>query len=173
MLANLLGLADDAASSNDLTNAEKTALRDYRDQLSDSVEALKNIIAAHDALQIGQIWDEPFDTGGNDLLCVALSHAFLIGSRAIENPITRRLKKESAARATQKRLSKSKPINNLIASLSAPVWRQHPQRTDYYVAGEIKDALNKQLQEQGRPELKHDAIRKRVRNLRTNARSSS
>jgi len=55
-----------------------------------------NIFAAHDALQMAAVdWNEPFDPHATMWLNVALSAAFMISSRAGENPISARLDREA------------------------------------------------------------------------------
>jgi hypothetical protein len=80
-VGQLTEMADDHSG---LTHIEKRELQLQRDQLCSSVAALIDIIDAHDALQMERVntpirYDKPFDTGGNGLLGVALSAAFLIG----------------------------------------------------------------------------------------------
>ena len=88
----LISMANDVIAHADLTLEEKETLRQWRDQLRDAVDALMNIFAAHDALQMAAVdWNEPFDPHATMWLNVALSAAFMISSRAGENPISARL----------------------------------------------------------------------------------
>ncbi|MGA2566650.1 MAG: hypothetical protein ABSF41_07460, partial [Pseudolabrys sp.] len=103
----LTELADRALAFNKLTDVEKGTLKRQRNQLNDSVEALAAVFDAHDA-------HDPLHLGPVELH-VALAAAFVIGSRAVQNPITRRMEQEArkakTSRATLGRQLKSKMIN--------------------------------------------------------------
>jgi hypothetical protein len=170
----LVAMANDTISLDLLTPEEKERLTLWRDQLNDSAKALENIIAAHDALQSGAVdWSEPFDPHGEMNLNIALSAAFMISIHAGPNPIKARLIRENAASATQVRIDKSKMVDDLVVDVGRDLWTRHSTWANDRIADNILDELNKKLTEKNLPVLKKDAIRKRVKRLRTNGRPSS
>ena len=183
-------LAEMADDHSGLTDIEKRELQLQRDQLCSSVAALIDIIDAHDALQMERVntpirYDKPFDTGGNDLLCVALSAAFLIGSRATRNPITHRIVQEKLkakmSPVTRAKILKSKTIYNLIMNEIAPILKRQSNRQSGRVAADIFVPLNEKIKNSsvlrrrdGTPAkpLKLDTIRRIINVLRNSVRSS-
>lgn len=167
-------MASDIISRDDLTPDEKQRLKAWRGHLNHSIEALEQIIAAHDALQLGATdWSEPFDPYGKMLLNIALSAAFMISSHAMPNPIEARRVRENAAKATQARLDKSKKIDALITDAGSDLWSRHRGWSDERIAANILDEVNRKLEERKYRVLKTDAVRKRVHYLRINGRPSS
>ena len=130
--------------------------------MNDSVEALAAVFDAYDA-------HDPLHLGPVQLH-VALAAAFVIGSRAVQNPITRRLKKESAAHATGGKQSKSKISDDIIMSLIAPILKRHENRQNSKLAADILDPLNKKLKLELERPLKLDTIQRKINRLRTTVR---
>jgi hypothetical protein len=96
--AQFAELALDGAGSSKLTPDEKEDLRQWADQLTSSVESLADIIDHHQAaLAQGINGGYPRGVAGpaSNILAQALTAAYLIGSRAVRNPITDRLEKEA------------------------------------------------------------------------------
>jgi hypothetical protein len=81
-------------------------------------------------------------------------------------------KEKQVSRLMAAKLANSKSVDREIAALAEPVQQRHPAWTPHRVAGQIEEALNERLAGQRRPPLALDAIRKRVKKLRTNDRSS-
>jgi len=131
-----------------------------------------DIFAAHDALQIGAVWEEPFDPHAEMLLNGVLVAAFMISSHAGENPIKARLVRESAAKATQARKAKSKKTNDLIQE-ECKRFDHHQSWATNRIATAIHPSLNEKLKSQNLPSMGISAIGKRIRSFRTNVRSSN
>jgi hypothetical protein len=175
--ASLEELAVDASGHADLTKSEKEELRRNAEQLMSCVESLANIIDAHDS-KLG-FRHAPYVGGtafpGHEILCCALSAAFMIGSRAIINPIKTRLDKEakkaSVAHARLSEEKESEAIDKAILDLAAPIWKLRPscQKSAGLTASAIRESLNKVLD---RP-LRKDTIERRVRNLMKSGRLHS
>jgi hypothetical protein len=159
MLANVKSLkemADRALAFDKLTDIEKTRLEQKRNRLADAIKSLVDIFKAHDAhdpLHLGPLY-----------LNTALQAAFTIGNQAIQNPIIRRFKTESAKHASQARLAASKLIDDVIEKKAAPYWKLG-EWTDHRIAGKIGDDVNKERRLQ-KKKLNRDAIRKRIKKLR-------
>ncbi|HZL39659.1 MAG TPA: hypothetical protein VFC45_05185 [Pseudolabrys sp.] len=174
---SLAEMADHVASLDILTDDEKETLVLNRDQLGGSVDELTNIFAAHDALQMGDTKrNKPFDPHGPMLLSVALTAAFQIGSRAVENPIMKRIeqqaKKARTAHATQVRLSTSELTTRLIRKLIEPILNKTPGLPNASVAEKILNPLNEHLTHDGKRALKLDTVQRKIKKLRTTVRSS-
>jgi hypothetical protein len=169
----LISMADDVISHESLSPQEKEELRIWRGHLVSSVGQLMEIFAAHDALQMGAVWDEPFDPHAEMLLNEVLSSAFMISSLAVENPITERLtrkaNKERAAYASRARSSPSERSDPFIITEEKRLSGKHPDWSIRRIAGEISDLLKAQ----GVREMTMEAVRSRLKKLGTTARSSS
>ena len=149
----LTELADRALAFDKLTDVENATLKRQRTQLNDAIKALVAVFDAHDA-------HDPLHLGPVHLHA-ALAASFVIGSRAVQNPISRRLKKESAAHATRGKQLKSKISDDLIMNLIAPILKRQPNRQHSKLASDILDPLNEKLKlELARP-LKLDTIQKK------------
>jgi hypothetical protein len=165
---DLLAFAKNAVTADLLFPDDAQAILFWRNQLARSAKALKDIFEARNALGP----DAPSDSDGELWLNCALSAAFVIGSRLSDSPIKARLIRDSAARATQARKASSSLTDEVIVSVGLPVWTRHPRRSHHWVAGEIFDDVNQKLKEQHLQTLKIDAVRKRVKRLRTDERAS-
>jgi hypothetical protein len=167
--ASLEELAVDASGHADLTKSEKEELRRNAEQLTNCVEMLANIIDTHDS-KLG-FRHAPYVGGtafpGHEILCGALSAAYMIGSRAIINPIKTRLDKEakkaSVAHARLQREKESTKINEDIMRLAAPLWvrRPHLRKRAGATASEIAESFNKGRDHQ----LAENTIERRLRAL--------
>lgn len=187
--SQLVVLADNAVAFDKLTDVEKNTLERQRDQLRDSVDELIDIFVAYDAVD----HEMPNYPHAPVLIHVALAAAFMIGSRAIQNPIMRRIEQEarkaSTAPATRARSSKSETATRFISELMEPILKKAPGLPDASVEQKIRvqlkekiDFLNKENDEkskvQGRKPTKHlklwepDTIQRKIRKQRTTARSS-
>jgi hypothetical protein len=136
-------LAEEAAAHPNVSNEEKKVLREAVEQLDTSVEALANIFAAHDAMQLGDDWREPFDPNAHIHLWIALAAAFTIGGRVISNPIIEeamhKARRAQTAPGRHKRRLNSKKIVDAIRYAAEDAWRQNPELRKS--AGKTKNAI--------------------------------
>jgi hypothetical protein len=161
--ASLEELVVDALDLASLIESEREDLRRNAEQLTSCVEALANVIDTHDA-KLG--FRRPYVGGtafpGHDILCCALSAAFMIGSLATKNPITTRLaqveKRIRMANARASRLKASDAIDEEIVRVAGAIWKTRPirQRSPNAMASAIEKSF---------PELGKDALRKRLTKL--------
>jgi hypothetical protein len=86
--------------------------------------------------------------------------------------VAKRRKANTLLAAVMAKRSTSEKIDCAIAELAGPLETKHPTWRPGRIADEIAVELNKQLAALGFQALGLDAIRKRVRRLRTNARPS-
>jgi hypothetical protein len=101
-----------------------------------------------------------------------LRMAFWLGIMAHEIGIVEPQKLQRVALATAAKRKASETRREIIARRAAPILKKHPTWASNRIAGEIKDAVNHDLNTVGQPPLQADAIRKSVEKYRTDARSS-
>jgi hypothetical protein len=157
---------------------DRSILADEAERLASAVESLIKTIEMNEALvfwttgvlQYARDKDiaklsvlGPFNPHALIDLSMALTAAWRIGGRSIENPIMKRMQKASIAYARQKRQLKSKEIDDVIIRHAKPVWKRQPTaRTSAgKIASEITESVNRDLPHR----LKESAIEKRVRKL--------
>ncbi len=164
------GFADATAASSVLTDTERSDLVHWQRTLNNSVRRLIEIFTAHDALR-------PWEPNGSADVWEAIVAAFFIGAKATKNPIYERIlrqaRKARTLRATGSKLSRSRAIDDVISSLAMPILQKYPRRSANWVAGSVELGVNARLKALNLRSMKIDAIRKRVRKIRTNARSST
>jgi hypothetical protein len=132
--ADLAKIAVNTANSGDLTPEEKENLLQMADQLTRSVELLANLIDTHESL-IVDIVRQDFQfpslsharvTGpGHTNLSWALSAAYWIGSRGVDNPIIGRLDKlalDTSAAHARKSIRPADALDDKILEVARPKW---------------------------------------------------
>jgi hypothetical protein len=92
----------------------------------------------------------------------ALGSACFIAKRVVD-PIENRLR---TAPATAAKKAPSQKADEIIAEEAAPIWRKHPSRTRWRVAGEIEERVNERLGAEGLSPLFRRAIANRLEKLR-------
>jgi hypothetical protein len=170
---DLIDFASNAILVDLLLPSEMEALALWRDQLSRSSQALQAIFLAYEKLHTDpKRRSVRFDPDGELLLNCALTAAFAIGSRVSDSPIKARLVRESVTLATEAKKRKSRKADAVIEELALPIWTRYPKRSNNWIAEKIFNDASLKLKNQGLRALKVDALRKRIRNLRTNERPS-
>jgi hypothetical protein len=104
---------------------------------------------------------------GYDSVCRMLESVLLVGIVTGSADKSAESKAKQVARLVTAKLANSRSVDREIAALAEPVQQKHPAWTPHRVAGQIEGALNERLAGQGLPPLAQDAIRKRVKKLRT------
>jgi hypothetical protein len=147
-------IAAELASNPQTGGEERSLIHRHGDHFSRSVADLTAMLADHPhspdrEFRLFQLWQ-------------ALGSATLIANRWTER-IEKRVKIESAARATAAKKAASERIDEVLVAAAKPIWRQHPKRTPYWVAGQICEQVQHRLPRPlGRP-----AISKRLGRLRS------
>jgi len=137
----LSATANDSISLDILTPEEKQALAYWRDILNYSVKSLETIIAAHDALQMGADWDEPFDPHGRMVLDGAMVAAFMVSIRTSDNPIKARLNRKAAMAASHVRSLHSARFDPHIIAEKSRLSKRNPGLSDRSIAALIHKSL--------------------------------
>jgi hypothetical protein len=180
---NLLNkLAQETATLPSANDDDKTTLSEAADQLARSVDSLIKKLDVYDAVHMGMRRDGHqmlltgdftswgfYDPAGLVDLSMALTSAFDLGGRIIDNPIMKRTledlrkagQKASAAHARQQRARKSQEYDDAIWKLATPLWAQRPTLS----AGHTASAILKSLKAEQFQGLKKDALEKRLRKL--------
>ena len=121
---------------------------------------MANIFAAHDAMQLGDDWREPFDPDAPIHLWIALAAAFTIGGRVISNPIVGQIR---AAHARQKGGLRTREVDKIV------YYYAKEYLPSQLSAGEIAKKISKLVNHQLNKlelHLEENTIEKKVRKLR-------
>ena len=101
-----------------------------------------------------------------------LRMAFWLGMKTYQIGIVEWQNFQHVALATAAKRKASETRREILARHAAPILKKHPGWYSHRIAGEIIDAVNHDLNTVGQRPLKTDAIRKSVKNYRTDERSS-
>jgi hypothetical protein len=148
-------ISAEIASAAQLDDKERSLLRRHGEHFSHSVGELIAILADHPYAHVREhrlfnLWQ-------------ALGSVSFIANRWTER-IEKRIKLESAARATAAKKAATAKNDEVIIAVAGPLWRKHPSWKPWRVAGEneISEQLNKRLS------LKRRAIAEHLKRLRPN-----
>jgi hypothetical protein len=169
-------LAEEDILRSDVKESEKQNIRESVDSLRISVEYLLGILQAHDALQMGLEWREPYNPSGHAHVLSALGAMRRIAYLTTLNPIASRLEKEvkngRAARARSTQAPGLDVKNKLARAIIEPVLKKHPDWPDKRIADSISEELNTALKRSNLRKLGPSAIRDRVKKLRESCSST-
>ena len=148
------------------TDEEYERIIDAGERLVDATACLKKIFDSYDALSVGDPCSEPYDPGSAAELLAALSAMRELALLTLQNPTVLRIEKEAqqsrAAHARLVQASRSAQVDQIVGQLAEP----YPDIGASKLAESILNDTNKELRMKGIPELKADAVRKRIEKLR-------
>jgi hypothetical protein len=153
-VSSVLAVAADSADELGIAEAERTLRRKHAEHFSSSVKELIAILADHPHAPEREYWLFK--------LWQALGSVSFIANRWTER-IEKRIKIESAARATAGKRKKTVEGDEVLIAAARPIWLLHATWKPWRVADKICEQIKDQLP----TPLGQNAIAKRLKRLRS------